>query len=275
MRLKIGEFSKLGQVSVSALRYYDEVGLLRPVEVDRFTGYRYYAFDQLGMLHRLLAFKDLGLSLEQIRHLLGEELPAEQIKGMLRLKQAELQSQIGEIKEQLRRVEARIEQIEMEGKMPEYDVITRSIDPVRVAMLRQEVENMEVIGQTLNRAFDQLMSNIEAQGAQVGGPAVTLYYDDLMAKPDNFEVGAAVPVAGKMASTDRIQVTELPGVELAACVVHKGSFATLGGAYEVLHAWIEKNGYSYAGPGRELTLQYDRNGNPADWITEIQAPISK
>jgi DNA-binding transcriptional MerR regulator len=41
--LKIGEFSKLAQVPVPTLRYYDQVGLLQPVEVDRLTGYRYYS----------------------------------------------------------------------------------------------------------------------------------------------------------------------------------------------------------------------------------------
>jgi DNA-binding transcriptional MerR regulator len=92
MRLRIGEFARFGQVSVSALRYYDEVGLLRPSEVDRWTGYRYYSLDQLAMLNRLLALKELGLSLDQIKQLLGDELPADEIRGMLRLKRAELQA---------------------------------------------------------------------------------------------------------------------------------------------------------------------------------------
>jgi len=61
---KIGEFSKLSQVTVKTLRYYDEIGLLKPAEVDRFTSYRYYSVDQLPRLNRILALKDLGLSLE-------------------------------------------------------------------------------------------------------------------------------------------------------------------------------------------------------------------
>ena len=64
--LKIGDFSKLSQVPVKTLRYYDEIGLLKPVQVDRFTSYRYYSFEQLRRLNRILALKDLGLSLEQI-----------------------------------------------------------------------------------------------------------------------------------------------------------------------------------------------------------------
>jgi DNA-binding transcriptional MerR regulator len=60
---KIGEFSKFSQVTVKTLRYYDQIGLLKPAEVDRFTGYRYYSVDQLPRLNRILALKDLGLSL--------------------------------------------------------------------------------------------------------------------------------------------------------------------------------------------------------------------
>ena len=63
---KIGEFSKLSRVSVKALRHYDDMGLLRPAQVDRFTSYRYYALEQLPRLHRILGLKELGFSLEQI-----------------------------------------------------------------------------------------------------------------------------------------------------------------------------------------------------------------
>ena len=63
---KIGEFSRLAQVPVPTLRYYDQVGLLKPVKVDTFSGYRYYAASQLPRLHRILALKGLGFTLEQI-----------------------------------------------------------------------------------------------------------------------------------------------------------------------------------------------------------------
>src|SRR5215469_16720876 len=79
-RLKIGEFSKLVQVSVPTLRYYDQVGLLKPVEVDRFTGYRYYSASQLPRLNRILALKGLGFSLEQIAVVLAEGLTPEQMR---------------------------------------------------------------------------------------------------------------------------------------------------------------------------------------------------
>jgi DNA-binding transcriptional MerR regulator len=105
--LRIGEFSRIGQVSVKTLRYYDTVGLLKPIVVDPATGYRYYAFEMLPKLNRILALKELGLSLEQIKQLLNDGLSAEQLRGMLKLKQVEIQQQMADEQEKLARVEAR------------------------------------------------------------------------------------------------------------------------------------------------------------------------
>ena len=58
--LKIGEFSKLSRVSVRMLRHYDEIGLLKPAEIDHFTDYRYYREDQLPIAGRIAALKDMG-----------------------------------------------------------------------------------------------------------------------------------------------------------------------------------------------------------------------
>src|SRR5512136_1663207 len=134
--LKIGDLSKLSRVSVKTLRYYDEVGLLRPAQVDRFTGYRYYSFDQLPRLNRILALRDLGVSLEQIAQLLSEDLPAAQLRGMLRLRRAELSQHVQDEMDQLARVEARLTQIEQEGKMPSYDVVIKKVEPQLVAGVR-------------------------------------------------------------------------------------------------------------------------------------------
>ena len=125
--LKIGDFSKLSQVSIKALRLYDEMGLLKPISVDRSSGYRFYSASQLPRLNRIIAFKDLGFSLEQITQLLNEEVSPEQIRGMLRLKQADLQQQIEEEQERLMRVAARLKQIGQENVMSDYEVVIKKI----------------------------------------------------------------------------------------------------------------------------------------------------
>src|SRR6185369_4843102 len=124
---KIGEFSKLVQVPVPTLRYYDEVGLLKPVEVDRFTGYRYYAMNQLPRLNRILALKGLGFSLEQIAAALNEGLSPDEMRGMLRLRHAQISQQLAQAQSQLTEVEARLQQIEREDKLAGYDVIVKRV----------------------------------------------------------------------------------------------------------------------------------------------------
>jgi DNA-binding transcriptional MerR regulator len=91
---KIGEFSKLGQVSVRMLRHYDQLGLLKPAHIDQFSSYRHYHAGQLADLNRILFFKDLGFSLHQIKDLLNHNLPKDQLRGMLKMKQVELELQI-------------------------------------------------------------------------------------------------------------------------------------------------------------------------------------
>src|SRR5438046_2580385 len=130
---KIGDFSRLTKVSAKALRYYDELGLLRPACIDRFTGYRYYSAHQLPRLNRILALKDLGFSLDQIGTLLDEGLPAEQIRGMLKLKREEIRQLVAEEQARLARVEARLRQIEQEDAMPEHEVILKRLEPMTVA----------------------------------------------------------------------------------------------------------------------------------------------
>src|SRR6478672_9936932 len=115
--IKIGEFSKVVQVPVATLRYYDQVGLLKPIEVDRFTGYRYYSASQLPRLHRILALKGLGFSLEQIAAVLAEGLTPEQMRGMLRLRHAQISQFLADLQDQLVEVEARLQQIEPEDQL--------------------------------------------------------------------------------------------------------------------------------------------------------------
>src|ERR1043165_4161079 len=127
---KIGEFSKMVQVPVPTLRYYDQMGLLKPVKVDSFTGYRYYSASQLPQLHRILALKGLGFSLEQIAVVLDEGLTPEQMRGMLRLRHAQISQQLAEGQNQLGEVAARLEEIEQEDGLSPYDVILKRVEPL-------------------------------------------------------------------------------------------------------------------------------------------------
>lgn len=127
--LKIGDFSKLSLVSVKALRYYDERGLLKPAHVDTSTSYRFYSASQLTRLNRILAMKDMGLDLSQIAFMLDQEPTPDQIRGMLRLKQVELHQQLTEGQAQLTRIEAWLHAFEQEAIMPAYGVVLKKVAP--------------------------------------------------------------------------------------------------------------------------------------------------
>src|SRR5512137_2035035 len=139
---RIGDFSQLGQVSIRTLRLYDELGLLKPAPIDKFTGYRYYTIEQLPRLNRILALKDLGLSLDQIGELIKRDLPAEQLRGMLMLKQAEIEQQMQAMQTQLRRVAARLNQIEREGKPPQYEVVIKAVEAETIVSCRRVVPDL-------------------------------------------------------------------------------------------------------------------------------------
>src|SRR6478672_11830122 len=133
---KIGEFSKLARVPVPTLRYYDQVGLLQPLDVDRFTGYRFYSVSQLPRLHRILALKGLGFSLEQIAKVLAEGLTPEQMRGMLRLRHAQISQQLVDMQSQLVEVEVRLQQIEREEQISTYDILLKHVEPLLIAFVR-------------------------------------------------------------------------------------------------------------------------------------------
>jgi DNA-binding transcriptional MerR regulator len=172
---KIGDFSKLSHVSIKTLRYYDEIGLLRPGEIDRFTGYRYYAATQLSRLNRILLLKGLGLSLDQIGRLLESDLPPDQLRGMLKLRRAEIERSIEEEEARLGQVEALLIQIEQENTlMSKYDVVIKQVAPVRIASVRDVVANYGA----QSDLWHELEAYMEQHNVKAVAPCLTIDHND-------------------------------------------------------------------------------------------------
>src|SRR5215212_7904905 len=224
--IRIGDFSKLSRVSIKTLRFYDEMELLKPVEVDRFTGYRYYEFDQLARLYRILALKDLGFSLEEIGHLLKGNLSTEQMRGMLKLRQAEIRQQVEQEAERLERVGLWLRQIAQEDSMSKYDVVIKKIEPVRVAAVRGVVPTPP----DQRSLWDELLDYLNQKGARMIGPPMALYHDPEFKERD-WDIEVCMPITDEIAPEKRVRVYDLPSSEKMACVVHTGPFATIGEAY--------------------------------------------
>ena len=232
---KIGDFSRLSQVPVKTLRYYDEIGLLKPAEVDRFTRYRYYSAEQLPRLNRILALRDLVLSQAQVGHLLDGDLPADQIRGMLRLKQAEAHQKVEDKQTRLARVEWRLRQIEQEGVMSTQEVVLKKVAAMTVGSLRDIIPTYSEIGQL----YGELFAYLGRQRISPVGPPFAIYHEEEYRERD-VDAEAAVPIAMSMPSAERVKVRELPAVEEMACIVHQGSYDTVGEAYNRLLTWISR-----------------------------------
>jgi len=281
--LKIGDLSRLARVSVKALRHYDDLGLLEPVRTDDLTGYRYYSVEQLGRLNRVLALKDLGLSLAQVSRLLDEGTPTDQIRGMLRLRRAEQRERVREEQERLSRVEARLQQIEQEEDiMAAYDVVLKRADAQLVASARA------VLPTPADQVwlFREVEEHVARHGPGIAGFPTAIYHDPEYRERD-LDIEVLLPVSVAIPGGGGVSIRELPAVERMACVVHHGGYDTLGEAYAPLFGWIEANGYRVSGPCREANLRFGAIGtdlrwpaayltaDPDEYVTEIQLPVEK
>ena len=269
---KIGDFSRLSRISVKALRYYDEIGLLKPVKVDQFTGYRYYSADQLPRLNYIVALKNMGLSLEEVATLINNDLTPSQMRDIFILKKGELQQRVNEEKRRLEQVEKLLKQIEKEGAMPDYQITIKKVEPQLIASIRDVLSTYGDIGQLYGEIFKYLGKKWVFKPA---GPVMLICHDGEY-KESDVDVEAVVPIGKKISGSDRVKVYELPGLEQAACTVYKGAYEGINEAYNALMAWIESNGYQITGPDRELYFTDPRKvKDPSENVTEIQFPVKK
>jgi DNA-binding transcriptional MerR regulator len=282
--LKISDFSKLAQVPAATLRYYDQLGLLKPAQVDKFTDYRYYDVAQLPRLNRILALRDLGFSLDQIGRVLRDNLAADELKGMLAMRQADAERELQETQARLARVEARLREIEMEGRPPQYDIVVKSVEPAWVVSTRQIVPHAEGMGALCWTLHAQLREWMKGQCIKaLGFPApelLNLYYNTEYTE-ENLDVEAAVvserPKAlSSVALRDAplpVTVRELDGAPMVASGIHRGHMRDLHQLIKSLIVWIGSNGYAPAGPLRELHLTPRELDALDKRVVELQVPI--
>lgn len=269
----IGEFAVLGRLSVRMLRHYDAIGLLRPARVDEFSGYRYYSAVQLSRLNRIVALKELGFSLEQVGRIIDEKVDVVELRGMLRLRRAELEERVDADRARLARVAARLRLIESEGRMTVEEVIVKDVPAVRVAQLSAPIAGWgpEHISPVLGPLFQDLCARVETAGIRIAGPGVAHYATN--ESGEGSTVFAAVPVPADTPPHPEFDVLELPGLPEAATVIHHGRPDEIEAAYQTLGAWVERNGYRSTASPREVSLEVP--ADRAEWVTEVQMPVTR
>ncbi|MGK5496471.1 MerR family transcriptional regulator [Streptomyces sp. URMC 125] len=269
----IGDFARHGRVSVRMLRHYDAIGLLRPARVDPATGYRFYEAVQLARLNRVVALKDLGFTLDQVRTILDERVSTEELRGMLRLRRAELEAAVADATARLARVEARLRTIESEGRMPTEDVVVKSIPPVRVAELTGTAGSYgpEDIGPVIQPLYGELFRRLDRAGVMPTGPGIA-WYEDAPEGGGAVVVHAGVTVSAEPGEGPDFAVVDLPAIDRAATAVHRGPMDDSVATEQVLARWIDTSGHRPTGYARELYLECPED--TAKWVTELQVPIT-
>ncbi len=277
---KVGDFSKISRVSVKALRYYDERGLLKPAYVDDTTGYRYYTIEQLPRLNRILVLKELGLSLEQIGVILDTQVSPLEIRGMLRLKQAELRQEMEVTQLRLSRVERRLKQIEQEDSLLAYDIVLKSVESQTILSAREIVPSPDKIAERCIALTNTIAKALQHTTLRSSGLWGTIYHDvtdDLYThKPTDVEVATVIDVSTEKYVDwyhEQIHLRKLPGSPSMACLVHSGDYQGLWDAYAAMLLWVATNSYQIVGPCRVFYLRQVRERN--NTVSEIQIPVEK
>lgn len=268
--IKIGTFAAMAQVSIKCLHHYDNLGLLRPVEVDRISGYRFYTAEQLPRLHRILALKELGFSLDEIKDLLDAALSNRQLRDLLETQQSEVERRLREEQERLVRLKAHLKVMEASTEAPAYDVVLKKVPGQLVASLPVSYEPGEWV--PLIDCFAEARSFLKNNAMPQAGPEFSLWHDQSAAdKP--LKVEAVLPISATMASSRRVQVYQTPETQMAT-TIHKGPHTATGKAIGATLNWIEANNYRISGPARHVYHLCDK-ADSTDSVVEVQFPVTK
>lgn len=226
---KIGELSKLCKLPVKTLRYYDSEGLLVPDMIDEFTGYRYYSAAKLMECNRIIALKELGFSLEEVRkHLTAASV--NDVMALIDAKRKELTDSHEQIMSQLRRLEA-VKKIITEGENSMFDIVIRNSDAIRVAYVRK-------IFNTKEDAYKEAERIKKCLSKQILGQRVLIINYETEYKESEVDLAACVEITGKLPSDcDFYEKQILIPDEIATIVCKREE---LDNAYQVIEKQLEE-----------------------------------
>lgn len=261
---RIGMFSKMNQVTIKTLRYYDEVGLFRPRFIDPDNGYRYYSSSQLEPLHRLLALRRIGYSIEEIKQV--QDGVSEQ--RILRRKKQQLMKEISERMSMLSQIEGYLQQEE-----ESYHMVVKRLPEVIVASMKKVIPNFE----SLSSIMPEMGAMMEKVGCVCAMPeyCFNIYYDNEY-KDENIGVEVCEAVTEQKEDFGDLKFKVIPEVPMAVCTMHKGPYTSIPKAFAAAIKFTEENGYEIIDSIRENYIDGMWNkDNEDDWLTEIQIPVKK
>ena len=265
---RIGEFSKLTQVSVRMLRYYDEAGLLKPAEVDRWTGHRLYSVEQIPRLDRIRYLRDSGFQVSEIA--LALEMDDHALLVSLNKKCLEIEQAIQKEQERLLKIAVAKEEIQGSKSELHYHISMKSIPACQVLSLRRTVPTYYSEGDL----WKELSAFAEKEEIEISSDTFTIYHDTEYREQDvDMELCAPVEKAGESRGPFCFRMTE--AVPAMASTMVYGEFSNIKKAYLAFAKWLQKNSnYQMSAPVRQIVHRGPWNENdPAKYLTELQIPV--
>ncbi len=271
--LKIGNFSKLSRISIRMLRHYDDLGLLKPATIDKFTGYRFYDESQLVQAERIQVLKNMGFSLSEIQLVLDKYASPKEMEQFLLLKKQEIELKQQSLNQTLCLLDSTIEWLRKDGNIMGYDVSLKTIPERYVASVRKIIPTYQDEGMlwaTLMQESAPL--NIKC----VGNPNYALaIFHDKEYKENDVDVEIQTTVSGKYSNTENVMFKTEPAVEVASSTF-KGSYEKIAQLNQNVANWVSDNGYEFNGPAFWIYhVSPHETQNPDEYVTEVCYPVKK
>jgi len=264
------------------LRHYDQIGLLKPVLIDESSGYRSYSIDQLPRLNRIIFLKDMGFSLSEVSNLVDEHLSLDKMKAMMIKRKQDLLSEINEAHLNLNNVSQRLSAIENESKLPDYDIVIKRSEGLRIASTRTIIPSLREMASSCSSMYAFLYSTLKKLNINPLGPELTLYYNQEYSE-ENLDMEVAVGIKGdqkelSLLDKSALNTSEILPEETVASLLYSGPFEGMELAIVELLKWIALNGWEISGELRELHLM--GKAHPEDTcvpkaVIEFQMPVKK
>lgn len=269
---KIGEFSKLTQVSIRMLRYYDEIGLLKPAYVDLYTGYRMYSADQIPSLQKIILLRDSKFNISEIKNIILNNKEIE-IINELEKKKIQINKEIEMERRRIEKIDNAIEEIKNNNFEIQYNVNFKRVDKVCILSTRDIIPTYFHEGVLWERLFKFIdKENIPMKQKVYNN--IALYHDiEHKDKDVDVEVGVVVDKLGE--DREGFIYRELEGVDKMAYAMVYGSYSNLSKAYKALAYYLERNNEVMAEePSRQIChIGVDDTDNEDNYLTEIQIPL--
>ncbi len=268
--LKIGEFSKLSLISVRMLRYYDELGLLIPKEIDEFTGYRYYSPSQLTLANKINSLKDMGFKVNDILNII-ENKSITNIEDILLKQKNMISDELSKSKHQLLLIENAIKNLREDDSIMDYNVVLKNLPERYVISVREIISNYSQEG----KLWERMMPVMESQKVEMANPCYSIaVFHDAEYKENDVDVEIQMAVKNNNYSDSNGVVFKTVPSEKIASVTFKGSYDNISKANEALANWITDNNYAFNGPMFNIYhVSPAMEQDPDKWITEVCLPI--